>query len=141
MKILAMKINKYRGQNATLHFRPLFLIGPTKEMTLIYKTNRHIKIVVYIMKGPQKHNPSDRGRPYKTTFQLNHTFYSTVIRVPSDTRLWPNVVLLPVQRRRRWANIKTALCKRIAFAGVVLLYFISRDNDSINWLLYENRTF
>ena len=34
-------------------------------------------------------------------------------------RRLPNVVLMLVQRRRRWPNIKTALGKRIMFTGIL----------------------
>ena len=41
-------------------------------------------------------------------------------RVPANTRHSPNAGLLLGQRRRRWANIKPALDKLLAFAGVAL---------------------
>ena len=41
-----------------------------------------------------------------------------MIIVPVNTGLLTNVVLMLDQRRRRWANIKTALVKSPVFAGV-----------------------
>ena len=38
--------------------------------------------------------------------------------VPID---WTNAILMLVQRRRRWANIKTALVQGVVFAGVVVM--------------------
>ena len=37
--------------------------------------------------------------------------------VPTNTRHWYNVVLMLVQRLRRWPNIKTTLVKGIVFSG------------------------
>ena len=39
---------------------------------------------------------------------------------PENTRWWNNVVLMLGQRRRRWANIKTALFHRLVFAGCLV---------------------
>ena len=36
---------------------------------------------------------------------------------PTNTRRWPNVGLMLVQRRRRWANMKPTLGRRHVFAG------------------------
>ena len=36
---------------------------------------------------------------------------------PANTTRWNNDVLMLGQRRRRWANIKTSLFKRVVFAG------------------------
>ena len=38
--------------------------------------------------------------------------------LPANTRPWPNVVSLLVQRRWRWANSETALGQILAFAGL-----------------------
>ena len=38
--------------------------------------------------------------------------------LPANTRTWPTVVSMLVQRRWRWANIETALGQILAFAGL-----------------------
>ena len=41
-------------------------------------------------------------------------------RIPANTRHWPNVVLMLAHRLRRRPNIKTALGKRLVFAGILI---------------------
>ena len=38
--------------------------------------------------------------------------------LPANTKTWPNVVSMLVQRRWQWANIETALGQILAFAGL-----------------------
>ena len=44
----------------------------------------------------------------------------SAISCPVNTRRWNNAVLMLGQRRRRWANIKTALFHRLVFAGCLV---------------------
>ena len=53
-------------------------------------------------------------------------------RVPANTRRSPNAGLMLGQRRRRWANIKLALDKLLAFAGVALREI---NVDTLVWTL------
>ena len=64
---------------------------------------------------------------YLKTCWLLFTGHWYLNRIPVNRRHWPNVVLMLGQRRRRWANIKSALghvccqCNRIHWSYVVLM--------------------
>ena len=55
-------------------------------------------------------------------------------RIPANTRILPNVVLMLVQRRRRWANIITILVERLLFSDILLVssYFLQ---ENCSWLI------
>ena len=57
---------------------------------------------------------------------------------PANMRRWPNVGLLLVQRRRRWANSKPTLGQRLIFAGTApcIQPAITKKN---NWSHLENK--
>ena len=45
--------------------------------------------------------------------------------IPANTRTWPNSVSILDQRRRRWANIETALGQVLVFADIGLFFYFS----------------
>ena len=39
--------------------------------------------------------------------------------IPANTRRWSSVGLMLAHRRRRWANVKSTLCERLLFPGII----------------------
>ena len=56
---------------------------------------------------------------------------SIISGVPANTSHWTNADLLLVQRRRRWANIKSTLVQRLVFSGVLIATWILKPDPGI----------
>ena len=56
-------------------------------------------------------------QPVPTRHRL-HACIKMRSALPANTKTWPNVVSMLVQRRWRWANSETALGQILAFAGL-----------------------
>ena len=52
------------------------------------------------------------------TRHRRHACIKTGTALPANTKTWPNVVSMLVQRRCRWANSETALGQILALAGL-----------------------
>ena len=55
---------------------------------------------------------------------------------PTNTRRWPNVRLLLVQRLRLWTNITPTLGRRFLFTGIGFLYV---SQDDLNTALQKQK--
>ena len=79
------------------------------------------------------------------------TYMTSGVGQPADTKYWTTVVLMLVQRLRCWANIKTAVERRLLFAGhgwpalteslplyhsarLIMLWTINNGQDSLHVL-------
>ena len=61
---------------------------------------------------------SQSSVPPVPTRHRRHACIKMRTALPANTKTWPNVVSMLVQRRWRWANIETALGQILAFAGL-----------------------